>query len=95
MSGPGSIASSRSGKVRSKVPKKGWRRTVYIYKMAFFDMLFAMMKEDGGWHWLEWIVIFITFLQDLAFCFIQFRWGAIGDKVGAYISVTQIERAFL
>ncbi|KAJ3119826.1 hypothetical protein HK098_005104, partial [Nowakowskiella sp. JEL0407] len=94
MSGPASIVSSRST-TGMKIPKKGWRRTYYLYKSAFFDMLYSMMQaeSDGDWNLFEWIVVVIVFMQDLAFCFITFNWGYVGHYFGFILSMTQIERA--
>ncbi|KAJ3102078.1 hypothetical protein HDU97_000792 [Phlyctochytrium planicorne] len=86
-----SLRSSRSGASRSS--QKGWRKTVNTYKVAFFNMLCAMMKaESEELHIIAYLKVLIETLQHLAFSFHGFKWGPIGDQVGKILLYTQIEK---
>ncbi|KAJ3190670.1 hypothetical protein HK101_008494 [Irineochytrium annulatum] len=69
-----------------------WRKRGQAFKKGFFDSLVALLVEGDNAYY-TFAVIFIEFLQSLAFCFMEIEWGEYGNQMGKWLRYTQVEEA--
>ncbi|ORY45913.1 hypothetical protein BCR33DRAFT_154938 [Rhizoclosmatium globosum] len=81
-------------KHESRITKliKQVKKSYLALKKGFFASLVALLVESHN-STVAVIIIFIEFLQNLAFCFADVEWGYYGNKYGYVLILFQIEEA--
>ncbi|KAJ3140423.1 hypothetical protein HK100_009734 [Physocladia obscura] len=84
----------RDPKHESRITKLIKRATKFYValKKGFFASLVALLVESHN-SVVTLMIIFIEFLQNLAFCFADIDWGPYGNKYGYILIFTQVEEA--
>ncbi|KAI9348503.1 hypothetical protein BDR26DRAFT_915655 [Obelidium mucronatum] len=68
------------------------RKAYLALKKGFFATLVALLVESHN-SIETLIIIFIEFVQNLAFCFVEVDWGVYGNKYGSILILFQVEEA--